>query len=231
MVLGARPAASGPSRAGSASRKSPDDSPCRYSSGNTLANRGDRRRYGGRIALVNRCRCPCTTRRSFTRGAATGIGPTPVVTLRGRAVPLRTTTAWPAASRAPRCRLTYSSTSSCSATSIIRRAPSRASSSNVPSIAVVVSAVGRPVISSSIGGVPFSPAPTGVLGLTFHTSPEGYVAFSLHPQLLVIAHAEPVIVTDEWINTIDDNKPVSVVTFAGKSPVGGVDVRWEGSDT
>ena len=136
---------------------------------------------------MNRCRWPSTTRRSFTRGAATGIGPTPVVTVRGRAVPLRTTTAWPAASRSLRCRLTYSSTSTCNATSIIRRAPSRASSSNVPRTAPSVSTAVRPVISSSIGGVPFSPALTGVLGLTSSTSPEGYVAFSLHPQLPVIA--------------------------------------------
>src|SRR4030095_4869334 len=50
------------------------------------------------------CRSPCTTRRSLTRGAAIGIGPTPVVTVRGRAVPLRTPTASPAASPSPHAR-------------------------------------------------------------------------------------------------------------------------------
>src|SRR5262245_60390230 len=73
-----------------------------------------------------------------------------------------------------------------------RNAADRASSTDVTWIAAVVSAVVRPVISSSIGGVPFSPAPTGVLGLTFQTSPEGYVAFSLHPQLLLIARRQSV---------------------------------------
>ena len=72
---------------------------------------------------MNFWRAPSTTRRSFTRGAAIRSGPTPVNTGRGRAVPLRTTKAWPASSRSPRYRAKYSSTSTRSAASIIRCAP------------------------------------------------------------------------------------------------------------
>ena len=62
------------------------------STGSTSATFGDRRMYGGRIRLVNRCRVPSSsTRRSFTRGARTCIVPAPQVTERGRAWPLRTT--------------------------------------------------------------------------------------------------------------------------------------------
>jgi hypothetical protein len=43
IALDDRPTASGPSRAGNASRKSPDERPCKYSSGRTLSTRGDRR--------------------------------------------------------------------------------------------------------------------------------------------------------------------------------------------
>ena len=55
--------------------KSEVDSPCRYSSGNTSATRGDLRDYAGRMAEENRLRCPVdsSTRLSLTRGAA----PTP----------------------------------------------------------------------------------------------------------------------------------------------------------
>src|SRR5450755_5150740 len=88
MADGDRPAASSPSSTGSASRKSPVDSPCRYKSGSTASTFGDRRVYGGRMRLVKRCRLPSTTRLSFTRGAFSANVPVPVVTGRGLADPV-----------------------------------------------------------------------------------------------------------------------------------------------
>src|ERR1035441_8912045 len=57
----------------SAGTKSPDDSPCRYSSGSTSLTWGVLRAHGGRIAEENRIRCPVpgSVRLSFTRGAVT----------------------------------------------------------------------------------------------------------------------------------------------------------------
>src|SRR5262245_18846735 len=70
----------------------------------------------------------------------------------------------------------------------MRCAPSPASSSSVaPTSSAFAPASSRPVITSRIGGVPFSPGGTGGMGLTSTTSPEGYVALSLHPQLPLIA--------------------------------------------
>src|SRR5262245_38617224 len=139
------------------------------------------------MALVNFWRTPSTTRRSFTRGAVIITGPTPVSTGRGRARPLRTTSACPAAFRSSRYRARYSSTSISRAAAIIRCAPVRArSSSVVPSDSSPLCSVFA-VISSSTGGVPFSPGGTGVLGVAAHNSPEGYVASLAHPQLLTIA--------------------------------------------
>jgi len=69
-------------------------------------------------------------RRSCTRGARTSIGPTPSCIVRSRALPLRTTSACPCSSRRSCHLLICSSTSSCNAAAIMRRAPSRASSSN-----------------------------------------------------------------------------------------------------
>jgi hypothetical protein len=115
---------------------------------------------------VNFCRTPSTTRRSFTRGAVRVTGPTPVVTGRGRAVPLRTTNAWPSSSRAARKRATYSAASSCSAAAIIRRAPSRAKSSSVAPIAgaSLPGASACVVITFNMGGVPFPRLPPGLWG-------------------------------------------------------------------
>ena len=132
MFVGLRPAASFPSNAGSASRKSPVDNPRRYSSGSTSATWGDRRMYGGRIRLVNRWRSPSSsTRRSFTRGARTFIVPAPQVTFRDCARPFRTTRRRPSASRAAARVSMYCSTSASRATTSMRRAPSRATSSRV----------------------------------------------------------------------------------------------------
>src|SRR5262245_8864744 len=143
------------------------------------------------MALVNFWRTPSTTRRSFTRGAVIITGPTPVSTGRGRARPLRTTSACPAAFRSSRYRARYSSTSISRAAAIIRCAPVRArSSSVVPSDSSPLCSVFA-VISSSTGGVPFSPGGTGVLGVAAHNSPEGYVASLAHPQLLTIAPKHP----------------------------------------
>src|SRR5713101_2089731 len=116
-------------------------------------------------------------------------GPTPVVTGRGRAVPLRTTRAWPPSSRASRQRVTYAAASSCSAAAIIRRAPSRAKSSSVVLIvgASPASSSDLVVITFNMGGVPFPRLPPGPWGFDCSTSPEGYVAFLSHPQLLTIA--------------------------------------------
>ena len=62
MFVRLRPAASFPSSTGSASRKLLVDNPRRYSSGSTSATWGDRRMYGGKIRLVNRCRSPSSWR-------------------------------------------------------------------------------------------------------------------------------------------------------------------------
>src|SRR3970040_246649 len=100
MVVADRPAASGPSSTGSAAAKSPVDSPRRYKTGKTSSSRGERRMYGGRIWLVYRC----PGRRSCTRGAWIFIGPAPVVSVRGWALPFRTTSACPCSSRSRRIR-------------------------------------------------------------------------------------------------------------------------------
>jgi hypothetical protein len=83
----------------SAGTKSPDDRPCRYSSGSTSLTWGVLRAHGGRIAEENRIRCPVpgSVRLSFTRGAVTSTAPALVTTVRGSAVPLRTTRRRPSA--------------------------------------------------------------------------------------------------------------------------------------
>ena len=74
-----------PRNCSSAGPKSELDRPCRYSSGNTSATRGDFRDHAGKIAEANRFRCPVTssTRLSLTRGCRTGTAPAAVVTSRG----------------------------------------------------------------------------------------------------------------------------------------------------
>jgi hypothetical protein len=71
--------------------------------------------------------CPpaSSTRLSLTRGARTAIVPDPIVTRRSRARPLWTTSRCPSLNRS-----TYSSAYAFSATALIRRAPSLASSSS-----------------------------------------------------------------------------------------------------
>ncbi len=87
----------------SAGTKSPDDRPCRYSSGSTSLTCGVLRAHGGRIAEENRSRSPvsASVRLSFTRGAVTSTAPALVSTVRGSAVPLRTTRRRPPSSRSP----------------------------------------------------------------------------------------------------------------------------------
>jgi hypothetical protein len=94
-----RPAAE-PKNSSNAGTKSPDDSPCRYSSGSTSATFGLFRHHGGKITDRNRARSPvaASTRLSLTRGAATPTAPAAVVTGRGRACPLRTTSRRPRSS-------------------------------------------------------------------------------------------------------------------------------------
>ena len=77
----------------SAGTKSPDESPCRYSSGNTSPIFGVLRAHGGKIDDENRCRSPVSgsTRLSLTRGAVTSTAPALVVTVRDSWQPLRTT--------------------------------------------------------------------------------------------------------------------------------------------
>ena len=192
-----RPAASSPSNTGSASWKSPVDSPCKYKSGNTASTFGDRRTYGGRIRLVKRCRLPSTTRLSFTRGVRSSIVPAPTVTDRGRPVPFRTTIAWSSLSRSCACRTTYSSASILRAAAIIRRAPSRARSSSVnwiPSLTSSRCFSFRPLPPSSTLsiGVPFpdDEPPSSPSAFPGFVHPERYAAFSdlRDPQLLAISH-------------------------------------------
>src|SRR6516225_4186047 len=68
----------------SAATKSPDDSPCRYSSGSTSLICGVLRAHGGKIAELNRIRSPVagSVRLSLTRGAVTSTAPALVSTAR-----------------------------------------------------------------------------------------------------------------------------------------------------
>ena len=111
----------------SAGTKSPLDRPCRYSSGSTSLTCGVLRAHGGRIAELNRFRSPVagSVRMSFTRGAVTSTAPALVSTVRGSAVPLRTTRRRPFSSRSPANRSMQAATSACSAAASICRAPSR----------------------------------------------------------------------------------------------------------
>ena len=129
---------------------------------------------------MNFWRTPATTRWSFTRGAAIVRGPTPVVTGRGRAVPLRTTSACPAPSRSSRKRVTYSATSSCNAAAIMRCAPARAKSSRLVVTGVASSGASDfVVITYNIGGVPFPRVAPGPWGLTMQLPQKGTSPFSL----------------------------------------------------
>jgi hypothetical protein len=94
-----------PRKRSSAGPKSLLDSPCRYSSGSTSVTFGLWRHHGGKIAGENRIRSPVagSARRSSTRGARTSTAPAAVVTCRGRACPLRTTSRRPFSSRSAAC--------------------------------------------------------------------------------------------------------------------------------
>ena len=102
MVAGDRPWLV-PRNSLNAGPKSPLDRPCRYSSGNTSATRGDFLDQAGRITDENRLRCPLASsvRLSLTRGARTGIAPAAVVTSRGSWNPFRTTSRCPFSSSSP----------------------------------------------------------------------------------------------------------------------------------
>ena len=92
MITDADSPAAEPKNPASAGAKSPDDMPCRYINGNTSVTFGLLRAHGVRIDERNRQRSPASsTRRSFTLGAVTSIGPAAVVIVRGSARPLRTT--------------------------------------------------------------------------------------------------------------------------------------------
>ncbi len=69
----------------SAGAKSPEDRPCRYSSGRTAVICGEHRAHAGRIAEENRCRflVSGSVRLSLTRGAFTSTAPALVTTVRG----------------------------------------------------------------------------------------------------------------------------------------------------
>ena len=133
--------------------------PLRYRIGSTSVTFGDRRAYAGRILEENRWRSPVSssTRLSFTRGARTGSVPEPTVTRRSRARPLRTTSRFPSSSSSSSLNCsTYSSASARSAAAIIRRAPSRASSSSVNLTSSLSSPTGS-VRTSTMACLPFSP--------------------------------------------------------------------------
>jgi hypothetical protein len=82
-----------PRNCSNAGTKSPEDRPCRYSSGSTSATCGDFLAHAGRIAEENRHRSPVSSsmRLSLTRGCRTGTAPATVATSRGSWWPLRTT--------------------------------------------------------------------------------------------------------------------------------------------
>jgi hypothetical protein len=84
VIVDADKPAAEPRNRSNAGTKSPLDSPCRYSSGNTSATRGDFRAHAGRIAEENRHRSPVASsmRLLLTRGCRTGTAPAPVLTSR-----------------------------------------------------------------------------------------------------------------------------------------------------
>ena len=92
MVAADSPAVE-PRNCSSAGTKSPEDRPCRYSSGSTSATPGDFLAQAGRMAEENLARSPVASsmRLSLTRGARTGTAPAAVATSRGSWNPLRTT--------------------------------------------------------------------------------------------------------------------------------------------
>jgi len=83
MVAADRPAVE-PRNCSKAGTKSPEDRPCKYSSGNTSATCGDFLAHAGRIVEENRFRCPDSSsmRLSLTRGCRTGTAPAAVATSR-----------------------------------------------------------------------------------------------------------------------------------------------------
>ena len=84
MITGPDRPAGEPGNWLSAGTKSPDDRPCRYSSGSTSVTFGVLRAQAGKIAERNRCRSPVagSVRLSLTRGAVTCTAPALVSTSR-----------------------------------------------------------------------------------------------------------------------------------------------------
>ena len=163
MLAGERPETLSPKMAFRASGKLEVEMPLRYSAGIKASMLDARRAYRGKIALVNFS----PSRRSFTRGCRTGTLPTPVTSSRSGWEPLRTTWRWSCSSRSSRCSLTYSATSTSSATSSIRRAPSRRSfsRSNVTSV-LTMSSTSTAVYSRT--SVSFLPPSRGSCRLIGH---------------------------------------------------------------
>ena len=85
MITGPDSPAAEPRNWPSAGTKSPEDRPCRYSSGSTSVILGVLRHHGGKIAEENRLRSPVTgsARLSFTRGTVISTAPALVSTSRG----------------------------------------------------------------------------------------------------------------------------------------------------
>ncbi|ASL07634.1 hypothetical protein MYCOZU1_00965 [Mycobacterium intracellulare subsp. chimaera] len=84
VISVAESAAPVPRKCSGAGPKSPLDSPCRHSSGNTSVICGDLRAHAGKIGEENRHRSPVSAsmRLSLTRGALTGTAPAAVNTVR-----------------------------------------------------------------------------------------------------------------------------------------------------
>ena len=84
MITGPDSPAADPRNWPRAGTKSPDDRPCRYSSGSTSVTFGVLRAHGGKIAEANRFRSPvsASVRLSLTRGAVTSTAPALVSTAR-----------------------------------------------------------------------------------------------------------------------------------------------------
>ncbi len=91
MFVALVPPATGPSNACRASGKSPVLKPMRHSQGTSSSIAYVRRRYGGKITLVNRRRWPSpSVPGSPNRGRATSTGPRPLWIACGGMCPLRT---------------------------------------------------------------------------------------------------------------------------------------------
>src|SRR5437868_4517553 len=117
-----------PTRAASASSKSPLEMPFRWRTGISTSRLFDRRAYGGTIEGKYQMRSPSVASRSRTRGWRTATGPMPVMISRCGRWPWRTTRRWPVSVFRSACFARNSATSASTAWVSSARAPLRSTS-------------------------------------------------------------------------------------------------------